>query len=69
MDLNELLNPVEVHQLLSRALGVSHLLNPDETPVDILPLVKELATYSENLSIPVPFEIQNHLTCAESFAE
>lgn len=65
MELNRLLNPEEVCNPLSRVLAISGLLNPDDTPVDIAPLINELASFSSrNGSLLVPLEIHNHLKLA-----
>ncbi|KAF8152705.1 hypothetical protein K438DRAFT_2079307 [Mycena galopus ATCC 62051] len=64
MDLHRLLNAEEVSNRLTRVLGVSELLNPDDIPVDALPLINELATFSENNSLLVPHNIHNHLHVA-----
>ncbi|KAF8186521.1 hypothetical protein K438DRAFT_1596387 [Mycena galopus ATCC 62051] len=61
MDLNQLLNPEETRSRVSGALQISGLLNPDERPVDVLPLIKELSTFTKNTELLVPLEIQNQL--------
>ncbi|KAJ7140269.1 hypothetical protein C8R43DRAFT_892789 [Mycena crocata] len=49
-----------------RVLGIPALLNPDNTPVDIEPLIKQLATFSVSGDSPLfaPPEIRRHLVAA-----
>ncbi|KAJ6478210.1 hypothetical protein C8R45DRAFT_933970 [Mycena sanguinolenta] len=61
MDLRQLLNADETRSQSTRVSKITGLLNPDNRPVDVLSLVNELATFTANRELLVPFEIQNHL--------
>ncbi|KAJ6474456.1 hypothetical protein C8R47DRAFT_709767 [Mycena vitilis] len=66
MDIAQLLNA----ETRSNPLRISNLLNPDETPVDVLPVIKQLATFSENRNdVLVPPEIHNHLNAVLNHLE
>ncbi|KAF7354586.1 hypothetical protein MSAN_01371900 [Mycena sanguinolenta] len=55
---------------MSGALRISNLLNPDDTPIDAVPLISRLSTLSENKnSLLVPPEIHNHLRIAATYLE
>ncbi|KAJ7508004.1 hypothetical protein B0H11DRAFT_2218004 [Mycena galericulata] len=65
MDLASLLNPAEVVNPLSRVLGANNLVNQNRnSTVDVLPLIKQLATFSTNSSLLASPEVERHLRAA-----
>lgn len=54
---------------MSGVLSVNELLNPEAMPVDVLPLVQQLARLSENTRLMAPREVQMHLNTALEYLQ